>query len=80
LDNAARLQPFGKASPEAIWSAVYAYRSSVAHGKAPDFKGNNKLKVLVSSDRAIRLVINATKGVLRYSLEEPDFMHKLQES
>ena len=60
---------FKGAKQDTIWSAMYSYRSSLAHGGAPDFNG--ELHLLGNSDQALKLLKNTVKGVLRQSLIEP---------
>lgn len=61
--------PFQGAKQDTIWSAMYRYRSSLAHGGAPDFNG--ELHVLGNRDQALKLLKYTVKGVLRQSLIEP---------
>jgi hypothetical protein len=61
--------PFQGAKQDKIWSAMYSYRSSLAHGGAPDFNG--ELHLLGNGDQALKLLKCTVKGVLRQSLIEP---------
>ncbi len=61
--------PFQGAKQDTIWSAMYSYRSTLAHGGAPDF--NRELRLLGSGDQALTLLKYSVKGVLRQSLIEP---------
>lgn len=61
--------PFQGAKQDTIWSAMYSYRSSLAHGGAPDFNG--ELNLLGNGDQALKLLKYTVKGVLRQSLIEP---------
>ncbi|MFM0097550.1 HEPN domain-containing protein [Paraburkholderia nemoris] len=60
---------FGEATSEKIWSALYSYRSSVAHGGVPDF--DKKHRVLVSQDNADKFLLVAVKSLIRHALREP---------
>ncbi len=61
--------PFHGAKRGTIWSAMYSYRSCLAHGGAPDFDG--ELRLLGNGDQALNLLKHAVKAVLRQSLIEP---------
>ena len=61
--------PFQEAKQETVWSTMYGYRSCLAHGGTPDFKG--ELQLLEDSDRALKLLKSTVKGILRQSLIEP---------
>lgn len=69
--------PFGGASPEAVWTKMYAYRSQLAHGGNPQFKG--ELQVLISHDAALTLIKETTKAVIRQALLEPQLLVDLRE-
>jgi hypothetical protein len=62
--------------PDAIWKKMYHYRSDIAHGTEPDFKGD--LKLLGDSDRALKLLKTTVKGVLRQTIIEPQLMLDLR--
>jgi Apea-like HEPN len=68
--------PFRGSTPEKIWSTMYAYRSSLAHGGEPDFK--KELHPLVDRDGALRLLKETVKGVLRQALIEPQLILDLR--
>ncbi len=80
LDN--RWQPRIDYSPlqgskaEKIWSTMYAYRSCLAHGAEPDFKKD--LRPLGDHDRALKLLKQTVKGVLRQGLIEPQLISDLR--
>jgi hypothetical protein len=61
---------FGGASIEKVWSALYKYRSSIAHGGELDFK--NGLSILKSKDNADQFLFEVVRGMLRHILREPD--------
>jgi len=67
--------PF-QGNPDAIWKKMYHYRSDIAHGAEPDFKGN--LQLLGDSDRALKLLKETVKAVLRQTLIEPQLMLDLR--
>ncbi len=73
LDYAA----FRQAKPEVVWGKMYAYRSSLAHGDAPDFKKD--LHVLASPDVAMELLRSAMKAVIRLALVEPRLIADLKD-
>ena len=67
---------FPNSTLEKIWSAMYAYRSCLAHGSKPDFK--NELKLLGNSDAALILLKQTVKSVLRQALAEPQLIFDLR--
>lgn len=67
---------FQEAKRETIWSTMYSYRSSLAHGGTPDFKGD--LQLLGDGKRALKLLKDTVKGVLRQSLIEPQLIVDLR--
>jgi hypothetical protein len=81
LDN--RWQPridysaFGTSKPDTIWSAMYSYRSCLAHGGEPDFK--NDLQLLHDHDRALGLLGQTVKSILRQALSEPQLVLDLRD-
>lgn len=60
---------FGEASSEKIWSALYSYRSSLAHGGVPNF--NNDHRILVSKENADKFLLETVKSLIRHALREP---------
>ena len=66
---------FGAAKHETIWSKMYAYRSAIAHGTAPDF--SSKLSILKSAECANLLIKETVKQVIRHSLVEPTLIADL---
>ena len=68
--------PFENKKPEAIWAEMYSYRSCLAHGGEPDFKV--KLKSLKSHDRALKLLTQTVKSVLRQAVIEPQLLFDLR--
>jgi hypothetical protein len=67
---------FGASKPDAVWSKMYSYRSCLAHGGMPDFKGD--LQLLGDRDGALNLLKQAVKGVLRQALIEPQLILDLR--
>jgi hypothetical protein len=59
-----------------IWKKLYAYRSRVAHGVSPDFRGN--LRVLKDERNVRQFLVSAVKVLLRHALKEPDLVLDLQ--
>lgn len=65
------------ANKEKIWSALYKYRSALAHGGVPDF--SKELKVLRDAQTAKTFLKEAVKSLLRHSLKEPQLFRDLRE-
>jgi hypothetical protein len=63
---------------ETIWKKMYSYRSAVAHGDVPDF-GSGDLALLVSPERAMALIKQSVKAVLRFALVEPRLVADLRD-
>jgi hypothetical protein len=59
----------GGASHEKIWTKMYAYRSSIAHGRKPDFK--SQLALLKNADAANALIRDAVKKAICQAYLEP---------
>jgi hypothetical protein len=68
---------FGNAPPETIWKKMYAYRSAVAHGGAPDFA--REFSLLANHEQALGLVRETTKGVITQAMREPQLVIDLRE-
>lgn len=62
--------PFKGAKPERIWRSMYGYRSSIAHGRRPDFN-TPQLSVLQNANSANELIKEAVKKSLRQVYTEP---------
>jgi hypothetical protein len=81
LDN--RWQPridysaFSTEKPEKIWSAMYAYRSCLAHGGEPDFRKD--LCVLRDHSMALKLLKQTVRNTIRYALAEPQLIFDLRD-
>ncbi len=69
--------PFRNTAPDKVWGKMYAYRSDVAHGNAPDFK--KELRALGSEADALRLLKETTKSIVRFALDEPVLLADLRE-
>jgi hypothetical protein len=63
---------FQGAKPDTIWSNMYAYRSSLAHGGEPNFESD--LQLLGDHTRASNLLKHTVKAVLRQALIEPQLI------
>ncbi|MBR8223689.1 HEPN domain-containing protein [Burkholderia ambifaria] len=59
-----------------IWSALYAYRSALAHGGVADFERN--LQVIKSPEVAKRFLDSVVRGLLRHVLVEPQLFKDLR--
>jgi hypothetical protein len=71
--------PFGNAPAEKVWGTMYAYRSKLAHGAPADFaSGSNEQRILGDPKRALTLLIDTVKAVVRYALEEPQLLVDLK--
>jgi hypothetical protein len=68
--------PFHGTKPDRIWSTMYSYRSDLAHGGTPDFAKD--LKVLGDHHRALSLLKQTVKSVLRHALIEPQLILDLR--
>ncbi len=69
--------PFGDTPPDRIWTKMYTYRSLLAHGAEASFTG--ELQILGSHDRALRLIRETVKSIIRQALEEPQLLVDLRE-
>ena len=68
--------PNGK-NADKVWSALYKFRSLVAHGGEVDF-AKNDLRQLVSRENALGFLQVATRRLLRHALEEPSLVDALK--
>jgi len=66
--------PFGTASHETVWSAMYAYRSGLAHGSLGEVP-----PVLRNVGQAMKLLVSTTKSVIQHALREPQLLRDLRE-
>jgi hypothetical protein len=69
--------PFRGASPETVWDRMYAYRSLLAHGGIPQFDGD--LDVVGDHQRALKLLRDAVKAIVRQAVAEPELLIDLRE-
>jgi hypothetical protein len=69
--------PFGGARPEKVWTAMYHYRSLLAHGGDPEF--TRDLAVLKSRETALTLIKETVKSTIRHGLLEPQLLADLKE-
>lgn len=80
LDNrfATRLDysSFGDTESDKIWKLLYAYRSAIAHGGKPDFKG--RLSDLKDDGTAVAFLDYAARMLLRHALQEPQLVLDLR--
>ena len=67
---------FKGAKPDAVWSKMYNYRSCLAHGSEPDFKGD--LQLLGDKFVALKLLRQAVRAVLRVACGEPQLVVDLR--
>jgi hypothetical protein len=74
IDYGAR---FGSAKSDTIWDKMYAYRSDIAHGVAPDF--TKDLALLKRPTEALKLLRETTRAVARHGLAEPQLLVDLRE-
>jgi hypothetical protein len=69
--------PFPGAPPEAIWKKMYAYRSILAHGGSASFDG--ELQTLGDHRKALNLLKQSVKAVIRQALIEPQLLADLRD-
>ena len=63
-------------SEEKIWTKLYSYRSSVAHGGVPNFE--KELSVLRNAETAWSFMATATARLTRHALDEPQLFDSLK--
>ena len=68
---------FGSADIKKVWSALYAYRSAIAHGGVADFQ-KGSLQVLKSAELATEFLRSVVQGLMRHVLVEPQLFHDLK--
>lgn len=66
-----------QAGVQKIWSALYAYRSALAHGGVADF--DRGLQIIKSADIAKKFLDSVVRGLLRHVLVEPQLFKDLRE-
>lgn len=69
---------FAEKPDKKIWSALYAYRSAVAHGGVPDFH-SNPLQNLVDANNANEFLREVVRKLLRQALKEPQLFRDLRD-
>lgn len=67
---------FGTLKPDAVWAKMYDYRSHLAHGDTPDFKG--KLSALGNHGNALDLLQQSVAATVRQALLEPQLLTDLR--
>ena len=67
---------FPGANEKRVWTAMYGYRSALAHGGVPDF--NAKLRILKDAPTSVAFLREAVKALLRHSLVEPKLYRDLR--
>jgi hypothetical protein len=67
---------FAPAPPRKVWDMLYTFRSAVAHGNHIDW--GKSLKGLKSQQSAMDFLQEATRGILRQALREPDLVTSLK--
>lgn len=67
---------FSAQSHDKVWSKMYAYRSAIAHGSAPNFVG--ELSALGKGENADLLISEAVRKTICQALEEPQLLADLQ--
>ncbi|WP_432778269.1 HEPN domain-containing protein [Burkholderia gladioli pv. alliicola] len=65
-----------QATVSKIWSALYAYRSALAHGGVADF--DRGLHIIKSADVAKKFLDSVVRGLLRHVLIEPQLFKDLR--
>lgn len=69
---------FGKdTNPKKVWSALYGYRSAVAHGDLLDFKSDS-LKPAKTKAIADTFLYHAVRAIARHALREPALYEALR--
>jgi len=68
---------FGGASHEKIWTKMYAYRSSIAHGREPEFK--SQLALLQNAETANALIRDTVKKAVCHAYAEPQLVKDLHD-
>jgi hypothetical protein len=68
---------FGEAKPDTVWTRMYKYRSELAHSGAPTFTGD--LQVLGTPGKALQLLRQTVKMLIRQALVEPQLIADLRE-
>lgn len=61
---------FGNASEKKIWSALYKYRSTIAHGGIADFSSGD-LQLLKDQQTAKMFLLDVVRKMIRHAFTEP---------
>lgn len=68
---------FQDGSEKKVWSALYKYRSAMAHGGVSDF-ASSELRILKDANNADAFLREVVKRLLRHSLKEPQLYRDLR--
>lgn len=68
--------PFGSTAKEKVWTALYSFRSAIAHGVRFEFE--KKFPALKSRETALDFLREVTKLVILIALEKRDFIEDLK--
>lgn len=60
-----------------IWTALYGYRSTIAHGGVAKFS-DNSLRILRSSDVAREFLEDVTRKMIRHAFREPELYRDIK--
>lgn len=60
-----------------VWTAIYHYRSAIAHGASADFS-SKELRILGGASQALGFVRASTVAVMRHTLDEPELVSDLR--
>ncbi|WP_169734447.1 HEPN domain-containing protein [Deefgea rivuli] len=69
---------FGNTSEKKVWSALYKYRSAIAHGGSPDFS-KGELALLKDPITAKIFLLGVVRKIIRHALIEPILYRDLRE-
>lgn len=67
---------FDAIKEEKFWKEFYTYRSALAHGSTPTFKGAQS--VLRNAENALCFLLIATRSITRHALREPQLFSDLK--
>ncbi|SDG67816.1 HEPN domain-containing protein [Paraburkholderia phenazinium] len=70
-------QHFGDVDAKKVWSALYSYRSALAHGGVANFAAG-PLQAIKSAEAAAEYLRSVVKGLLRHVLVEPQLFLDLK--
>lgn len=63
-------------TPDKVWTKMYGYRSRLAHGDTPSFDGG--LAALGDHEKALQLLKETVKAIIRQALREPQLVADLR--